>query len=76
MSFREYCSSHGIHLLRDDVTFIRSKLANFDYDERKTILRHYVEVWCDAMEDTSNAAQAMNLGRRAANLWLISNCVS
>lgn len=72
MTFIEYCESKNIHLLRDDIRFIRYVLKKLSADRHKSIMRRYCEEWCKGMDECENIAQRDNLGRRRANLYLCS----
>lgn len=73
MKFFEYAKLKGLDLLRDDITFLRSRMSSVPIKEQRTvILRRYVELWCDTMSSCDNAVKRQNEGRRAANLWLLS----
>ena len=71
MTFYEHCQVVGIQLLKDDIKHIRSITSNLPYDRRKSVLRGYIDNWVSAMGECDCAAQKQNMGRRAANLYLL-----
>lgn len=71
MSFRNHCTSLGINLLKDDITFIKRQLVTIPNQLRRPALEQYCEVWIAAMDSCDNPIKRDNIGRRAANLWLL-----
>lgn len=72
MGFSEYCCSIGVNLLRDDITFIRQCLQQISYNQRKQVLDEYANIWTNSMNQCQNDVAAENVGRRAANLYLLN----
>lgn len=72
MVFSEYCCSIGVNLLRDDITFIRQCLQQISYNQRKQALKEYANIWTNSMNECQNDVAAENIGRRAANLYLLN----
>ena len=70
-TFQLHCSSLGIELLRDDIKFIKAQLSNIPLQLRKQHLQTYADTWLSAMESCDNVVRKMNVGRRAANLFLL-----
>lgn len=73
MNFTDYAASKGLQLLRDDIKFIKGRIQLVDKDLRKTFLRRYVELWCQGMDDEERVQYKQAMGRRRANLWLLSH---
>lgn len=69
-SFREYCLNRGVELLRDDIRFINTQIANLEQSARRAVLSKYCEVWLSAMNSCDTDLRRMNIGRKAANSWL------
>lgn len=72
MTFIEYCESKNIHLLRDDIRFIRFVLKKLPADRHKSIMRRYCDEWCKGMDECENAIQKENQGRNRANKYINS----
>jgi len=70
MDFVTYCSAKNIHLLRDDIKFIRECINKMPYNERKAIMRGYIANWLQGYSYEENALHKENAGRRMANSWL------
>ena len=71
MSFQTFAKINGIHLLKDDIVFIKACLAKMPSKSHKTILSRYAEEWLQGMRETDIVYRRQNLGRRKANLWLL-----
>jgi hypothetical protein len=71
MTFTDYAKSKGLDLLRDDITFLRSRMSSVPIKEQRTvILRRYVQEWCEGMDNESVSFKKQNKGRFKANTWL------
>lgn len=70
MNFTTYATSKGLHLLPDDIRWLRTTITKIPQNARKRVLTQYVTLWVDTMGKLENAPCAMNLGRRTSNLWL------
>ncbi len=71
MSFRKHCEQLGIILLNDDIKFIKTQLQRIPYLEHRNILTKYTEIWLEAKQQAVNINGRDNVGRRAANLYLL-----
>lgn len=69
-AFKDYCNQKGILLLRDDLKFIERMIKEIPADLHKTIMRDFVDEWCDGMGRDAMSLLKQNLGRRQANIWL------
>lgn len=68
--FKPYCQRIGLKLLKDDMKFLEKILSHVPYNEHKRLLTQYSVIWCDAMAECKKPLSAMNLGRKAANIYL------
>jgi hypothetical protein len=71
MNLLEYCKQNKINLLPDDIKHIRKCISHLSANERRQVLRRYVIIWQQMLGECENAAQAENLGRRSANLFIL-----
>lgn len=69
-SFQTFANLKGIHLLRDDIAFIKKCLACIPYNLRKSVLEHYAQEWLKGMGMTDIVYQKQNMGRRMANTYM------
>lgn len=69
---RDYFASLGIHLLADDLAFLRWQLPRTT-PARNAAASEYVRRWHEAMDGEPVQYRKDNAGRRAANTWLRSN---
>jgi len=69
-TFKTYCATRGINLLRDDLLFIEKRLARIPQEAHKRIAKQFVEKWLEGIGSNENALNSVNLGRRIANIWL------
>jgi hypothetical protein len=67
---KEVAEFRGIDLLSFDIEWLGRLLPNFSYDVCDHILITYIDVWSTAMAECDKPIQAMNVGRRAANIYL------
>lgn len=72
--FKPYCERAGIHLLKDDFTFIQNQLYKIPQNAHKDVLRQYCKIWLAELRIQENASYSQNLGRRKANEYLSSAC--
>jgi hypothetical protein len=70
MKFTDYAESKGILLLRDDITWLRSRLQYVPKTHLPEILKRYVDKWVLGMQECENPVKRQNEGRRAANIYL------
>ena len=70
MSFKQHCLEIGIHLLKDDIQFIKAQLVTIPHQLHRPTLEQYVQVWLNAMELCDNDIRKQNAGRFAANSFL------
>ena len=70
MTLTDYAAQHHITLLRDDLSYLRSRLESIPKAQRASLLKDYVQVWCHHRDSCNNAIRADNEGRCAANIWL------
>ncbi len=70
--FKSYCTQQGIKLLYDDLQFIDEQLVNIYPGDHKRVLMNYIKKWYEGIGDTEKSLQAMNLGRKSANSWLVN----
>ncbi|MCB1676728.1 MAG: hypothetical protein KDI01_10580 [Halioglobus sp.] len=66
---REHFAGLGVHLLADDLAFLRWHLPRATA-VRNAAVREYVRRWLDAMDRELVEYRKGNAGRRAANTWL------
>ena len=69
--FEPAAKAKGLHVMKDDINFIARSILKVPYDERKAVLRRYIDEWCKGIAESENAGYAQNLGRRRANLYLL-----
>lgn len=67
----EYCEQNNIKLLKEDIKHIRKCISNMPYNLRKAVLRRYCDIWVRELKTNENVSVAQNLGRKAANLYLL-----
>ena len=67
---KEVAEFRGIVLLSFDIEWLGRLLPTIPYDLRDEILITYIDVWSTAMAECDKPIQAMNVGRRAANIYL------
>lgn len=60
----------NIELINYDTQWIMKLLVNIPYDLREKTLQTYIDVWATAMSECDRPIAAMNVGRRAANIYL------
>jgi hypothetical protein len=72
--FLPSCKRHGIKLMPDDMRFITKQLKNIPKDRHRIILRKYREIWLEAMKRPCYFSNPMNIGRKAANSYLLDLC--
>ncbi len=70
MSFQDFAQQKGIHLLKDDIVFIKKCLVKIPYNAKRRALETYAEKWLSSMRNCDIVALRQNLGRRNANTWL------
>ncbi len=71
MKFTEYAKNKNIYLLKDDLRFIQDRIVQLCAKDKMAVLRRYCEEWCKGMSECDIVAQKQNMGRRAANLYLL-----
>lgn len=71
-TFKDYCKSQGMDVLKDDFKFIVKVLNQMPLELHKSIMRDYCKEWCLGMEKGLAPEIKQNLGRKKANLWLLS----
>lgn len=72
MNFPEYAAQKGLHLLKDDIKFIRARLHKVPQNARKSIMLRYIEIWLSTMRREPNVILRENMGRREANKYLLT----
>ena len=60
----------GIKLLREDELFVKRRLSG-SLERRLKTLEKYKDIWREAMDKEPVEHKQQNVGRRAANLWLL-----
>ncbi len=70
-SFQDFAKLKGIHLLKDDIVFIKKFLSIIPYNRRRSTLERYAELWLQGMRETDIVYRKQNLGRYLANTWLL-----
>jgi hypothetical protein len=70
-SFQTFAKLKGIHLLKDDIVFIKKCLQIIPYTQRRKTLEKYADIWLQAMRECDSVILKQNLGRRKSNLWLL-----
>lgn len=63
---KPYCERVGIHLMRDDIRFIEKRLSEISRDEHRRIMRQYVRIWKQAIDE----GKGQNKGRCLANEYI------
>jgi len=71
-SFRQYAQGKGIELMRDDIKFLKVKLAKIPSHQKRGVLTRYAEEWYVGMNETKIVYQRQGYGRRRANLYMLS----
>ena len=66
---REHFAGLGVHLLADDLAFLRWHLPKATR-ARNAAVREYVRRWHEAMDAEPVKYRKDNVGRQAANTWL------
>ena len=66
---REYLADHGVHLLAEDMAFLRWHLPRATRS-RNLAIRRYIKTWLLAAEAEAVLHRKENAGRYAANCWL------
>lgn len=72
MTFTDYCLQNNLELLPEDLTFIRRQLKHIPKTRQKAVMRRYVEIWINTRDECESPVRAQNLGRRAANSFLLT----
>ena len=67
---KEVAEFRRIELLNFDIEWLSRFLPNIPYNLRDQTLLIYIDVWSTAMSECDKPIQAMNVGRRAANIYL------
>lgn len=70
MTFQSHCESLGIHLLKDDIRFIKSQLLQIPQQLHKPALQKYADIYLEGMAQCDSVIQKQNTGRRAANKFI------
>jgi hypothetical protein len=74
MKFPEYienlCADNQIDFIKGDLQFLHQSLTRIPYDLRRSIIHQYIDAWSTAMSECDRPIAAMNVGRRAANIYL------
>ncbi|MDX5979620.1 hypothetical protein [Vreelandella alkaliphila] len=68
---RAYLERHGMEPLNDDLRFLVAVLRMIPTDAHDWLTSHYAGRWLTTMERTDTDHLRQNLGRRAANQWVI-----
>ena len=71
MSFRDFATSKGLQLLRDDIKFLRKIIQIMPKENRKLFLLDYCQEWLSGINEEPNVQLKQNMGRRRANLWAL-----
>lgn len=69
-SFEDFAKLKGIHLLKDDIEFIKRMLNLIPYNERRATLQRYSEIWLSGIVNCDIVYRKQNAGRFAANTYL------
>ncbi len=69
-TFVEFAESKGIQLLKDDLVWIKELTKHVPIEQKRTILRRYIDEWCVAMAECERVIKRQNEGRKAANTYL------
>lgn len=67
-------SQRKITLLRDDREFVLSLLPKIPYDRRREVLQTYLDTWSRFAGECEDPIAADNMGRRAANKYIMEIC--
>jgi len=73
MDFVNYCKTQGLHLLGEDVKFVRHRLHFVEKTQRRNFMMRYVSLWQQAMDEEQEEHRKQSRGRYAANRWLVAN---
>ncbi len=73
-SFKPFCESNGVHLMREDLKFIEKMLYKIPEERRKRVMKDYYNEWMSGIGSCEIASQKQNLGRRRANNYLRDVC--
>lgn len=71
MSFEEHCKTLKIELLPEDIAFIRNRMKKVPRVSYKTVLNRYAEIWSFERNTCVDLTKSQNMGRRAANKFLM-----
>jgi hypothetical protein len=69
-SFTAYAKTHGIELMKDDISMIRDILGLLPPSSKRTTLERYAAIWVENMKKEPYKIKQQNAGRRAANTFL------
>lgn len=73
MNFTNYAAQEGLHLLKDDINYIRKEVKPLPKDLRKATMLAYIECWLKAMAQEPVEHKRQSKGRYAANSWLLNH---
>ena len=68
--FTDYCKKNAIHLLPDDIKFIKEVIINMPLNERRATLKRYYDEWIGNATLFNEDGLNQNYGRFKANEWL------
>jgi len=68
--FTEYCKKNEVHILPDDIKFIKSLIINIPRNEHRRVLKQYYDEWICHATLNQDTALNQNYGRFKANEWL------
>lgn len=71
-TFKDYCKTKNIQILRDDLKFIGKKIASMPQNEQRSVMRDYTDKWLSIIQNEEKSSQNQNLARFTCNMWLIS----
>ena len=69
-SFQDFAKSKGIHLLKDDIVFIKKCLLLVPYNTRRSTLETYSSQWLSGIGCSDIVHLRQNKGRFKANTYL------
>ena len=68
--FVKYCHENNMHLLRDDIAYLKKILAKCDLSEIRPVLHDYSKKWYEGIAECTNVQNKQNFARKRANIWI------
>ena len=68
--FKNYCEKNAVHILPDDIKFLKDQLLYIPQNEHRATLKKYYDEWIGNAALYSEQGLNQNYGRFRANEWL------